>query len=260
MKKAICFVISMLLCILFAVPVMAEPDVDQELEAIRNARIGDIVIFGVYEQDNNLDNGQEPIEWEVLDIQDGKALLISKYALDCQPYNEEYTYVTWETCTLREWLNQEFLDTAFSPAEATAIAETAVVNNDNRTYVTEGGNDTTDKIFLLSRDEVEQYYEIVRDAFHLANDSLVCKLTDYGKERIISNYMEHYDGTREEAEEWYHGTEESWGENACWWWLRSPGNNSDYAAYVYFAGNDNYYGYYVADSIGAVRPAFWINQ
>ena len=41
--------------------------------------VGDIITFGHYEQDNNLDNGAEPIEWIVLDVQDGKALLLSKY-------------------------------------------------------------------------------------------------------------------------------------------------------------------------------------
>lgn len=52
-------------------------------------RVGDTVIFGQYEQDGNLDNGSEPIAWQVLDVQGGKALLMSRYALDCLPFHDE---------------------------------------------------------------------------------------------------------------------------------------------------------------------------
>ncbi|MBP3696995.1 MAG: hypothetical protein J6J45_05560, partial [Clostridia bacterium] len=70
-----------------------------------DTQVGDYITFGSYEQDNDLSNGKEPIEWLVLDKQDGKVLVISKYALDAKPYNDEYVDVTWETCTLRSWLN-----------------------------------------------------------------------------------------------------------------------------------------------------------
>ena len=61
---------------------------------------GDVVLFGSYEQDNNPDNGPEEIEWIVLDVQNGKAMLLSKYILDAGKYNEETKAVTWDTCTL----------------------------------------------------------------------------------------------------------------------------------------------------------------
>lgn len=65
--------------------------------------------FGHYEQDNDASNGKEAIEWEVLGYEDGELLLISRYILDAVPYNYEWTDVTWETCALRKWLNDDFL-------------------------------------------------------------------------------------------------------------------------------------------------------
>jgi len=94
--------------------------------------IGNIVRFGLYEQDNNLDNGPEEIEWIVLDVQQEKSLLLSKYGLDAICYNTEKTNVTWETCTLRSWLNSEFLKKAFTMQEQSAILSTKVDNSKNQ--------------------------------------------------------------------------------------------------------------------------------
>lgn len=65
------------------------------------AKVGDTVRFGSYEQDNDVSNGTEAIEWFVLDKQDGKFLLLSKKALGAKLYNEGMEDVIWETCTLR---------------------------------------------------------------------------------------------------------------------------------------------------------------
>lgn len=115
-----------------------------QTEKFKQARIGDLVFFGSYEQDNDVTNGKEKIEWIVLDIQDGKALLISKYALDCQPrlINEN-----WETCSLRTWLNEEFLNAAFSEDEQALIPATTVLSDG-----WDGGKitvETQDRVFLM---------------------------------------------------------------------------------------------------------------
>ena len=82
---------------------------------------GDSVSLGLYEQNEKITHIREPIEWLVLKVQDGKALLISKYALDCQPYNLENKEIQWEQCTLRQWLNGTFLNYAFTEAEQNII-------------------------------------------------------------------------------------------------------------------------------------------
>ena len=66
---------------------------------------GEYVIFGAYEQDNDLTNGPEPLEWEVLDVNEKGTLLISRYVLDAKAYNEELLDTTWAECTLRQWMN-----------------------------------------------------------------------------------------------------------------------------------------------------------
>ena len=200
-----------------------------EIEILKTAAVDDIVYFGTYEQDNNTSNGAEAIEWLVLDKEGDKLLLISKYALDFQPYNSEKTDVTWESCTLRTWLNDDFLNTAFSAEEQTAIALTTVTADENPDYDTDPGNDTKDKVFLLSIDEVEEYFS--------SDDARQCEPTDIA----VAN-----------------GAYESDSGN-CWWWLRSPGGIQRSAADVGYDGSVHHHGYYVHSDGVAVRPALWIN-
>ena len=96
-------------------------------------------------------------DWRVLDVQNGKVLLISKDVTHVKkPYNESRTGVTWENCTLRQWLNRDFLS-EFSSQEQSQICLSTIPNEDNQWYKTKGGNRTTDRIFLLSLDEVNNY-------------------------------------------------------------------------------------------------------
>jgi len=199
----------------------------EAVELSSSSAVGDVVTFGTYEQDNNTENGAEDIEWIVLDKKDGKALVISKYALDCQPYHETYKDVSWKTCTLRQWLNNEFLNTAFSETEQGDIVKMTLVNIDNATYGTDGGNDTQDKVFLLSIDEANEYFA--------NDDARECKPTAYAKEQ----------GAFVDSDN-------------CWWWLRSPGDGQDDAAGVNTFGHVYGYGFHVHDRDSAVRPALWI--
>ena len=101
--------------------------------------------FGRYPQASKNENAL--IEWLVLKNDGSKALLISKYALDCQQYNTSDRNVTWETCTLRKWLNGTFISNAFSHEEQAMILST-----------TTESADTKDRVFLLSRDEAWEYF------------------------------------------------------------------------------------------------------
>ena len=100
-----------------------------------------------------------PIKWIPLHIDPKQRtlLIISEKVIDEKPYNDKYIGVTWETCTLRRWLNEDFYS-IFTDEEKAMIAETSVVNSDNASYGTKGGNDTGDKIFLLSLDKAKKYF------------------------------------------------------------------------------------------------------
>lgn len=190
-----------------------------------NAEAGDVILFGTYEQDNKSANGNEPIEWHVLAKEDNKILVISEKALDCKPFNTELVDVTWENCSLREWLNKDFLKNAFSQDEHELIQSTSVPNST--------GNTTTDKLFLLNKTEVEDY---------LKYDDRKCAPTAYA----IAHGA--FTGVMSEKE----------GEKTCFWWLRSRGLISSSASYCLHNGNLLYNGVSVNREGICVRPAMWI--
>ena len=165
-------------------------------------------------------------------VEERKALLISKYCLDAKEYdkNENNESVTWETSTLRQWLNSCFINEAFTDEEKALICDTYLQNPDNPEYGTDGGNDTTDKVFLLSIDETSKYLsdKIVRKA----------EATDYAKDKGI--FVSEENGK-------------------SWWWMRSLGRNNSDAAYVDIGGSVRNYGSYANDGESGVRPAMWVN-
>ena len=180
--------------------------------------------FGHFEQDNNTSNGAEAIEWIVLANDGHTATLISKYGLDAKQYNMEYESVTWESCTLRKWLNGDFLNAAFSAEEQARLETVTVTADKNPKYDTNPGNDTQDKVYLLSIDEV--------NALFSSDDARKCQATEYAKVQGV-----------------YVGDSGN-----CWWWLRSPGLNSHDAVYVTSDGSVRNSGSTVDNDHYVIRP------
>lgn len=184
---------------------------------------GDTVLFGTYSQ--TAEGGDEtPIEWIVLSSDSGAATLISKYGLDAQPYFVASARVTWDTSSLRTWLNNDFLNAAFSMEEQAQIVTTTVTADNNPQYGTDPGKDTDDKVFLLSFAEAEKYLT--------SNEDRVCIPTKAATSNGVRTYS---DGT-------------------CRWLLRSPGYYSDFVAYVDNEGSFDYEGTRVYFDDCAVRP------
>ena len=196
---------------------------------LKKASVGSYITFGTYEQDNNTGNGKEDIEWLVLAKENNRLLVISRYALDCKPYNKEDTSVTWETCTLRKWLNNDFLNAAFSSTEKAMIPTVTVSADKNPKYSTSPGNATQDKVFLLSIPEANKYFT--------SDSSRQCKSTAYAKKQGAD-------------------TNNS---GICPWWLRSPGSYRGLAARVTNSGGVYQTGRRVDFDSSAVRPALWVN-
>lgn len=131
--------------------------ITMEKENIRQAALGDIVMFA-------------NLEWRVLEKQDNQALLIKDKAISDIPFrtadttdteNDANTSTTWENSSARDWLNGAFLNENFCQAEIDAIKETAVTAEDNPVYGTDAGQDTIDKVYLLSSGEASRYYDIL---------------------------------------------------------------------------------------------------
>ena len=169
----------------------------------------------------------EPIKWRVLQSENGEAFLLSDVILDKQLYNENDKYVTWEKSSLRAWLNKKFIKRAFIDEEREKINITEIVNQDNPVDGTEGGNNTFDKIFLLSLSEVSEQQDGEKYGF-LDDEIRACGKSDFSK-------------------------------TGSWWWLRSPGSYSLDAAEVNDDGWVGRNGSRVDSSYGGVRPALHLN-
>ncbi len=189
--------------------------------ANNTSNIGSQIKMGYYADSN--------LEWIVLDENDSEVLLLSKYAIEQKPYNDEFADVTWEECSLRHWLNDEFYSTAFNDSEKNCIKMTTVINGDNPFNGTEGGNDTEDRVFLLSIEEANRYFD--------SDESRMAKATEHAKTN---------------------GVVVSVGTSA--WWLRSPGCGKNVAAAVYSGGNMEKRGSDVAIKTLGVRPAMWVSK
>lgn len=186
-------------------------------------RVGQTVTMGTYEQDGNTGNGAEAISWMVLDVRDDKVLLISQYCLDAAQYHSSQRAVTWETCDLRQWLNSTFLEEAFTYSQQCKILDTEISTPVSAYGNRTGGNDTTDKLFCLSIDEANTYFSSSADR--------KAELTKYASGRTVYN----------------------------WWWLRSPGGESDAAKAIVNGNGTVTTGGNWVDNNDAVRPAMWVS-
>lgn len=208
----------------------------------------------------------EPIKWRVLDKQGSTALLLADKALDSQKYNTVRETITWETSTIRSWLNgygaasnkqsvdygsNNFIDIAFTPEQQGGIQVSNLTNADNSQSKTEGGNDTADRVFLLSESEVcsevAKSYGFVHLYYYTYDEARRCKSSTYSKAM----------GT------WSMGSAPYTGN--CRWWLRTPGAKTNDDSMSLGAANVIYYGMYFygggdVDSNGiGVRPALRLN-
>ena len=199
----------------------------QEKDKNPEYKVGETIEFGNYPQDK--DGTEKPIEWIVMKNEGNQVLLLSKYVLDAKPYNKGWENVTWQTSDIRQWLNNEFYTTAFNKSEKAKIQTSLIKNEDNSEHGTSGGNDTEDKVFLLSEKEAETLFS--------NDEERIAKATEYAEKSGV--YVNE--------------------EKAAYWWLRSPGDSGDDAAEVIYSGWVYRDGNYVDDSSGGVRPALHLN-
>ncbi|MBR3306361.1 MAG: protein kinase [Lachnospiraceae bacterium] len=223
------------------------------------------IVFGRYEQDGNTSNGPEDIEWEIIKIdeENNRLFLVSRYILDCQPYNSESVYVNWETCSLRSWLNEDFCDSAFTEAEKKRILTTKLSNLPNSTFDTFGGKDTEDKLFCLSIDDIEAKYTCnhgdseknVKYYQDLMTEATPYAESEKVKVTMSAISMNDFDSLYDAI-----GYDRSCIGNRCgYWWLRNPDKLGQSA---YYSSPDGVIGWHnpVAKAGIGVRPAMYIKR
>lgn len=218
-----------------ATPVPTATPLPEGVVELSDAKVGATVLFGSYEQDNKTGNGAEKIQWYVLDRKGDEVLLFSKYLLDIKAFHSDYVeYITWEECTLRTWLNNDFYNTAFTDDEKAIIKLSKLTTNGNNFYKSVGGgNDTEDNIFVLSTNECRDYFLMDTSSdlgWKSEDDRLLAEKTKYTSGRAT-------------------------GGNG--WWTRTPG-----AMYNVVTGGD-YFSMYGTECDEwekiCVRPAVWLD-
>lgn len=196
--------------------------------ALRNASVGSIVNFGNYEQDGVYNNGAEPIEWIVLDRRGSQVLLLSRYGLDTQPYHRSAMAINWSNSSVRQWLQSDFYNEAFSTEEQAMIATTHNSTPINSNNAGSPGPDTYDKVFFLSSTEATKYLTTQEDR--------MVKATSYALMRGAgTNYSQN-----------------------SYWWLRSYADGSRKRVLM-INSQGNVYASTIDDYKAVVRPAVWVN-
>ena len=221
----------------------------------------DCIWFGNYwQEDTNRDgkadkkDAMTSIKWRVLSVEGDDAFLVADKNLDCQRYNDTYEDVTWETCTLRSWLNgygeeenvckkdyrsENFMEYAFTAKEQAAIQTADLVNKNNLEYGTNGGNNTSDQVYPLSIEEA------TNPAYGFSSS-----IEDYAESRRALNTA-FTKGQGAYTSEEYVGN--------GYWWLRSPGRFNYKASYMFYRGNVYMHGNSVHDINLTIRPALHLN-
>lgn len=184
------------------------------------------VIMGEYYY--GYDKSTKPIEWTVLEEDDEKQLLLSKYVIDNTPYHARGQVLSWKDCSLRNWLNTTFIEKAFSESEKALFLETERAKTKNIFYDTEDKSKCSDKVFLLSVEEVKRYLG--------TKDRIGCHPTPYAEEKGV--FTSGY----------------------CLWWIRTPGDSFGMQAYVHAAGGITYDGCYQQRNQVGLRPAVWVKK
>ncbi len=219
MKRFFCLCLLLLLCVTSSASALTVP----------TPNVGDVITFGRYEQDNVLDNGQEPIEWIVLEVQEGKAWLMSKYCIEMVIFYPQRVPMFWGASDLRTWMNGDFLNTAFT-AEEQELILTTTVKNDNPHGMRGAGEDTLDKIYLLSKSEVLHFMPEMADR--------VAYPTEYVKAQgcTLGDAL-----------------------GSCRWWTRTPGARKMDMCGMRVDGRISEYGMQDVDWPGnTMRPVMWI--
>ena len=206
-------------------------DVSTLLDDYKYTVRGNVIKLGSYEQDGDSSNGEEPLEWVVLDYdaEENKTLIITLYAIDSLVYEAKYGATTWETSDARKWLNRNFIKKAFTDSELEMIIESDIENTNNLRYKTKGGNVTTDKVFILSDAEFNKYLR--------GTDNAIGYTTQHARDKGVQSGS--ISGTSV-------------------YWLRTPGESLVYVSTVSYAGELNSLGVFTYSYSCGVRPCMWI--
>ncbi len=208
-----------------------------EIKSTDDVLIGQHLYFGTYEQDDDINNGAEEIEWRVLDKDGDKLLLITEKILADAQYSDSDTLSDWENSTIRKWLNEGFYNTAFDSNQKQLIQLMNIKNPDNQETAVDGGNDTQDRVFLLNIDEADRYFSSNNDRRAELTKSVIAYENGVGRIYYYPNGLLKYSHP---------------------WYLRAPGISLKYVASVQTDGEIGHNFHVVNEDNIGIRPAIWV--
>ena len=193
-------------------------------------------------------------DWYVIKEENGKRLCLSKNIVDIRPYNRLAEHTSWETCDIRKWLNSTLLD-SFSEKEQKRISLSRLVNHNNPVFNTSGGNDTEDRLFLLSLSEVIEIFKL--DIQDYVDDNLVSTRT---RNHELASYVSMNERRLKEASSESGIDYQLIQGQTIGWWLRTPGASENKAVRVNCFGVLRIHGREVNRNLVGIRPAFWMGE
>ncbi len=219
---------------LLIVPSLGDIDYDRALvnrilKLIQKNEAENTVKLGRWQMVKN--GPEEPLEWRILARDGEKLLLICRFGLEPRWFSVEHNG-KWDNCSLRRWLNDDFLHTAFREEEREAILETDVEPDFHPDYDTDPGLFSTDRLFVLSLSEYEKYFSNQSNALRRCWPTPLAKLKGAF----------------------------AWGGETCLWWLRTPGIGDNMMTYVNAAGGVDLQGCYAQRGEVCIRPAMWVDR
>lgn len=185
----------------------------------------DTTLFGNYYYGS--DGEKKSVEWIVLKEENGRKLLLSKYIIDAVDYHEAGKTGSWKECSLRKWLNTEFVYQVFSMDERGYLVESERTETQNSFYNTKDSDVCRDKVFLLSVEEVKSLLDTCQT---------VAPVTPYALEKGV--FANDYG----------------------LWWIRTPGDKYGMQAYINTVGKTAYDGCYQQRREVGLRPAIWVSD
>lgn len=203
---------------------------------------------GAYDQDGNLDNGAEPIDWIVIADSGDRLLLLSEKVLDKRVFNDNYDATSWETSSVRKWLNEDFFNAAFNDEEKTIIEDYVTVPGD----VSAATAEVTDKVFLLSREEAEAYIGAEEGS---AGNKLCSPVTPHAINAGVWYITDEYYSLFGFKDKGFSDEMIGCGN----WWLRSNGKDETRIMDVGASGIIRTTGHEAASGHDGVRPAIYIS-
>lgn len=205
---------------------------------------------GRYEQDGDLSNGAETIEWIVIEDRGDSLVMLSKYVLDRAGFNDSFNATDWDNSYIRKYLNSDFYDAVFNDSDKSVMEDYAT------TYI-EASEDAeavivTDRVFLLSYDELIGYFPDNTDG---ADESRQGPLTEYAKEQGVWYVKDDFYSVLGFEEREIPESVKGCGN----WWLRTNGHKGTFAMDVAADGTIRTAGHDVGSALDGIRPAIVIS-